>query len=168
MVRAILEISKFLQTNLQKKFLAIFGKTIGLSCGQKLRAEFNQIFRTCTRGHGIRQFRTILIKLLITLMGEPPQNWCYFSKNSLIDISGHSKPISTKSSEMNFPTREWRMVKKNSGICYPFWGQPNPPFSKSRSISANYEPFSTKFSGICILIGRLRIGEKMLKNFTPS
>ncbi len=32
-------------------------------------------------------------------MGEPLKNLIYFDKNSLIDISGHFKPISTKSTK---------------------------------------------------------------------
>ena len=44
----------------------------------------------------------------------------------------------------------------------------HPPFSKTRSIPANYEPSSTKFAGICILARCPRIGKKILENVTPS
>src|SRR6266581_4953529 len=57
--------------------------------------------------------------------------------------------------------------KKNSGICHPVWGQPLPLFSKTRSISANYEPFSTKLSEISAPTRWQRIGKKMLKNTAP-
>ncbi len=68
---------------------------------------------------------------------------------------------------MNFPTGDWRQVKKNSGIFHPLRGQPFPPFSKTRSISANYESFSTKFSGIRILARCPGMGQKNLENVTP-
>ena len=40
------------------------------------------------------------------------------------------------------------------------------PFSKTRSISANYESFSTKFSGIRILARCPGMGQKDLENVT--
>ena len=46
-------------------------------------------------------------------------------------------------------------------------GAAHPPFSKTRSISANYEPFSTKFLGISAPARLQRLGKKMLKNVTP-
>ena len=57
--------------------------------------------------------------------------------------------------------------KKFRNISPPLGTAP-PPFSKTRSISANYEPLSTKFSGISAPTRWQRIGKKMLKNTTPS
>ncbi len=61
-----------------------------------------------------------------------------------------------------------KISEKKFGNTSPPLGAAPPPFSKTRSISANYEPFSTKFSGICAPTRWQRIGEKMLKNTTPS
>ena len=46
-------------------------------------------------------------------------------------------------------------------------GSGHPPFSKTRSISANYAPFSTKFSGICILTRWSWIREKDAEKCHP-
>ena len=50
----------------------------------------------------------------------------------------------------------------------PPLGAALPPFSKTRSISAIYKPFSTKFSGIIPLTRIKKVIEKNLKYFTPS
>ena len=57
--------------------------------------------------------------------------------------------------------------KKFRNMSPPLGAAP-PPFSKTRSISASYEPFFTKFSGIWAPTRSQRIGKKMLKNVTPS
>ena len=46
-------------------------------------------------------------------------------------------------------------------------GSGHPPFSKTRSISVNYAPFSTKFSGICILTRWSWIREKDAEKCHP-
>src|SRR6266496_2041932 len=60
-----------------------------------------------------------------------------------------------------------KVSEKKFGNTSPPLGAAPPPFSKTRSISTNYEPFSTKFSGICAPTRWQRIGKKMLKNTTP-
>src|SRR6266568_650053 len=67
----------------------------------------------------------------------------------------------------------WRrkMGENNTKIYHLLLGlprQPNPPNYKTCVISVNYEPISTKFLGISVPTSLQGIGEKMLKNTTPS
>src|SRR6266496_849925 len=88
----------------------------------------------------------------------------------LLDISGNYERISMKISGISLLGRRREMSEKNTKICHPLLGQPRqpqPPNSKTRVISANYQPISTKFLGISVPTSLQGIGEKMLKNATP-
>ncbi len=89
----------------------------------------------------------------------------------LLDISGNYERISMKSSGISLLGRRREIVLKNTKICHPFLGlprQPQPPNSKTRVISANYKPISTKFSGFSVPTRWQRIGEKNVEKCHPS
>src|SRR6266581_4355460 len=60
-----------------------------------------------------------------------------------------------------------KISEKKFGNTSPPLGAAPSPFSKTRSISANYEPFSTKFSGIYAPTRWQRIGEKKCRKIPP-
>src|SRR6266581_4050814 len=60
-----------------------------------------------------------------------------------------------------------KISEKKFGNTSPPLGAAPPSFSKTRFISANYEPFSTKFSGICAPTRWQRIGEKNVEKYHP-
>src|SRR6266581_2500814 len=67
------------------------------------------------------------------------------------------------------PDRQYPLLAPKNHKTSP--GEPPSIFSvffKTCSISANYKPFSTKFSEISAPMRWQRLGKKMLKNVTPS
>ncbi len=61
------------------------------------------------------------------------------------------------------------MCQENTKICHPLLGLPRSPTPhyKTCVISANYEPISTKFSGISVPASWQGIGEKYVEKCHP-